>query len=56
MCKEVRDFTIPGGNNRWTMGDLIDRTPKDLISKVMFEEKVVDTSLHDRTVLLGDGK
>ncbi|KAF9299716.1 hypothetical protein BGZ74_008726 [Mortierella antarctica] len=38
MCKEVRDFPIPGGNNRWIMGDLIDRTPKDLISKVTLEE------------------
>ncbi|KAG0325826.1 hypothetical protein BG000_001654 [Podila horticola] len=42
MCEEVRDFTVPGGKDGkvLTMGDLIDRTPKDLISKVMLEEKV----------------
>lgn len=56
MCKEVRDFPIPGGiNNNLTLGDLIDKTPQDLISKVMLEEKVFDTWFHGRTVLLGDG-
>ncbi|KAG0023641.1 hypothetical protein BGZ81_008050 [Podila clonocystis] len=42
MCEEVRDFTVPGGKDgkALTMGDLIDRTPKDLISKVMLEEKL----------------
>lgn len=55
MCKELRDFTIPGRNNCWTMGDLIDHSPKDLISKVMFEENVFATWFPDRTVLLGDG-
>ncbi|KAG0352944.1 hypothetical protein BG005_007693 [Podila minutissima] len=56
MCKEVRDFPIPGGiNNNLTLGDLIDKTPQHLISKVMLEEKVFDTWYHGRTVLLGDG-
>lgn len=57
MCEEVRDFTVPGGKDGQvlTMGDLIDRTPKDLISKVMLEEKVFDTWFSGRTVLLGDG-
>ncbi|KAG0334434.1 hypothetical protein BG004_000411 [Podila humilis] len=55
MCKEVRDFPIPGGkNNTLTLGDLIDKTPQDLISKVMLEEKVFDTWYHGRTVLMGD--
>ncbi|KAF9024308.1 hypothetical protein BGZ52_011123 [Haplosporangium bisporale] len=55
MCKEVRDFPIPGGiNNNLTLGDLIDKTPQHLISKVMLEEKVFDTWFHGRTVLLGD--
>ncbi|KAF9300752.1 hypothetical protein BGZ74_007535 [Mortierella antarctica] len=42
MCDEVRDFTVPGGKDGkvLTMGDLIDRTPKDAISKVMLEEKL----------------
>ncbi|KAG0099275.1 hypothetical protein BGZ93_008314 [Podila epicladia] len=55
MCKDVRDFPIPGGiTNNLTLGDLIDKTPQDLISKVMLEEKVFDTWYHGRTVLLGD--
>lgn len=54
MCNDVRHLTIPGGNGSMTMGDLIDRTPKDLISKVMLEEKVFDTWYGDRVVLIGD--
>ncbi|KAF9410340.1 hypothetical protein BGZ94_001678 [Podila epigama] len=54
MCKEVRDFAIPGGDGALTMGDLIDNTPKHLISKVMLEEKVFETWYSGRTVLLGD--
>lgn len=57
MCKEVRDFPLPGGvNNTLTMGELIDQTAPDLISKVMLEEKVFDTWYNGRTVLMGDGK
>ncbi|KAG0040747.1 hypothetical protein BGZ82_010565 [Podila clonocystis] len=52
MCKEVRDF--PVARNNMTLGDLFDRTPKDLISKVMLEEKLFDTWYGDRIVLLGD--
>lgn len=54
MCKEVRDFPVPRAN--MTIGDLIDATPKELISKVMLEEKIFDTWHGGRTVLLGDGK
>ncbi|KAF9309489.1 hypothetical protein BG003_009704 [Podila horticola] len=36
------------------MGDLIDRTPKELISKVMLEEKLFETWFGGRVVLLGD--
>ncbi|KAG0338065.1 hypothetical protein BG000_004611 [Podila horticola] len=55
MCNEVRDFAIPGGpNNDMVLGDLIDKTPKDLISKVMLEEKVFDTWYYGRIALLGD--
>ncbi|KAF9311539.1 hypothetical protein BG003_007305 [Podila horticola] len=56
MCKEVRHFRLPGGKDgkAITMGDLIDRTPKNSISKVMLEEKVFDTWYSGRTVLLGD--
>lgn len=57
MCAEVRDFPIiSGGNKITTVGDLIDLTPKDLISKVMLEEKVFETWYHKRVALIGDGK
>jgi hypothetical protein len=58
MCKEVRHFRLPGGKDgkAITMGDLIDSTPKNSISKVMLEEKVFDTWYGGRTVLLGDCK
>ncbi|KAG0342742.1 hypothetical protein BG000_001602 [Podila horticola] len=57
MCKEVRDFKVPGGRDgkQLTLGDYIDRTPKELIGKVMLEEKVFNTWHGGRTVLLGDG-
>ncbi|KAG0055384.1 hypothetical protein BGZ83_008776 [Gryganskiella cystojenkinii] len=55
MSKEVRTFPVHMGNGKMkTMGDLIDRTPKDLISKVVLEEKVFKTWYSLRTVLLGD--
>ncbi|KAF9214463.1 hypothetical protein BGZ59_003640 [Podila verticillata] len=55
MCKEIRHFKIPGGKDgNLTLGDLIDKTPKHLISKVMLEEKVFSTWHGGRTVLLGD--
>ncbi|GJJ74360.1 hypothetical protein EMPS_06718 [Entomortierella parvispora] len=57
MCKLVYDFPItlrPEGS-KMTMGHLLDKTPKHLISKVMLEEKVFDTWYSGRTVLLGDG-
>lgn len=58
MCKEVRHFKLPVGNEGKvvTMGNLFDKTPKDLISKVMLEEKLFDTWYGGRTVLLGDCK
>ncbi|KAF9387190.1 hypothetical protein CPB97_002862 [Podila verticillata] len=57
MSLEVRDLKIPGGKDgrTRTIGDLLDRTPKDLVSKVMLEEKVFDTWHGGRVVLLGDG-
>lgn len=58
MCKQVRDFKVPieHGGGIVTIGDLIDRTPKGRISKVMLEEKVFDTWFNGRIVLLGDGR
>ncbi|KAF9290920.1 hypothetical protein BGZ88_007126 [Linnemannia elongata] len=38
-----------------TIGDLVDGTPKDLISKVYLEDKLFETWNHGRIALLGDG-
>ncbi|KAF9124987.1 hypothetical protein BGW39_007753 [Mortierella sp. 14UC] len=55
MCDETRDFGIDlNDGKKRTLGDLYDLTPKELVSKVMLEEKVFDTWHHGRTVLLGD--
>ncbi|KAG0334888.1 hypothetical protein BG004_000232 [Podila humilis] len=55
MCKDVHHLKIPyGKDENMTMGDLIDLTPKHLISKVMLEEIVFETWYGGRTVLLGD--
>lgn len=56
MCKKVRDLKVPGGKDGHilTIGELIDNTPKERISKVMLEEKVFNTWHGGRTVLLGD--
>lgn len=56
MCEQVKDFpVISGGDKILTLQDLIDRSPKELISKVMLEEKVFKTWFNCRTVLIGDG-
>ncbi|KAF9308733.1 hypothetical protein BG003_010692 [Podila horticola] len=56
LAREVRPFKVPGGKDGkvLTLGDYIDKTPKDLMSKVMLEEIVFDTWYGGRTVLLGD--
>ncbi|KAK3835638.1 MAG: hypothetical protein J3R72DRAFT_477433 [Linnemannia gamsii] len=55
MSGKVRSFPILSGSERkLTVGDLIDWTPKELVSKVMLEEKVFSTWHHGRTVLIGD--
>ncbi|KAF9101012.1 hypothetical protein BGX29_006088, partial [Mortierella sp. GBA35] len=54
MCNDVRDFPLAGGDGTLTLGDLIDKTPKDQMTKVMLEEKVFETWYHCRTVLIGD--
>ncbi|KAG9071668.1 hypothetical protein KI688_005881 [Linnemannia hyalina] len=55
MCEQVKDFPVTsGGDKILTLQDLIDRSPKELISKVMLEEKVFKTWFDCRTVLIGD--
>ncbi|KAF9537001.1 hypothetical protein EC957_009053 [Mortierella hygrophila] len=55
MCEQVKDFPIiSGGDKILTLQDLMDRSPKEFISKVMLEEKVFKTWSDCRTVLIGD--
>ncbi|KAI1314575.1 hypothetical protein EDD11_002004 [Mortierella claussenii] len=51
LCDLVRHYKSPFGG---TVGDMIDRTPKDRLSKVMLEDKYFSTWYHKRTVLMGD--
>ncbi|KAF9203189.1 hypothetical protein BGZ49_006685 [Haplosporangium sp. Z 27] len=51
MCNDVRDIPAVRGLK---MGDLIDASPKEVICKVMIEEKLFETWTHGRTVLIGD--
>ncbi|KAG9063208.1 hypothetical protein KI688_004810 [Linnemannia hyalina] len=51
MCKEVKDFpVVSGGDKKLTLGDLFEWSDKDLISKVMLEEKVFKTWYSCRTM------
>ncbi|KAG0251967.1 hypothetical protein BG011_007291 [Mortierella polycephala] len=54
MCNIVRGFPITFGKDL-TLGDLIDATPKDLISKMMLDEKMYETWFGGRIALIGDG-
>ncbi|KAF9189609.1 hypothetical protein BGZ51_009428 [Haplosporangium sp. Z 767] len=51
MIKEIRDFPSHFGG---TIGDLIDATPREMISRVFLEEKLFETWHNGRTVLIGD--
>ncbi|KAF9433488.1 hypothetical protein BGZ76_009400 [Entomortierella beljakovae] len=51
ICEDVRGFKSPYGGS---IMDLIDATPKELISKVLLEEKVFRTWHSGRVVLVGD--
>ncbi|KAI1291469.1 hypothetical protein EDD11_008916 [Mortierella claussenii] len=53
MARDARDFPVYCGDYT-TMGDLIDLTPTELMSKVMLEEKFFETWHDGRTVLIGD--
>ncbi|KAF9182483.1 hypothetical protein BGZ51_004710 [Haplosporangium sp. Z 767] len=51
MIQEIYNFRTPYG----VLGDLIDATPKERISKVALEDKLFETWHYGRTVLIGDG-
>ncbi|KAF9548491.1 hypothetical protein EC957_006304 [Mortierella hygrophila] len=50
MIKSVAHFKTPYG----TLGELINATPKDIVSRVFLEDMLYQTWHHDRTVLIGD--
>ncbi|KAF8982394.1 hypothetical protein BGZ46_001356 [Entomortierella lignicola] len=54
--KDWRSFKVPLGVDKSfiTIGDLINATEKENITKVMLEEKLYTTWYHHRTVLIGD--
>ncbi|KAF9087107.1 hypothetical protein BGX27_003011 [Mortierella sp. AM989] len=54
--EDWRSFKLPLGvdGSRITIGDLIDATDKENVTKVMLEEKLYTTWYHCRTVLMGD--
>ncbi|KAG0040421.1 hypothetical protein BGZ82_002844 [Podila clonocystis] len=56
LAREVLPFPIPGGRDGKpiTLGEFVERTPRQQMSKVMLEEIVFDTWYGGRTVLLGD--
>ncbi|KAG0362731.1 hypothetical protein BC939DRAFT_533416 [Gamsiella multidivaricata] len=64
MCAVVKDFPIACGGDAGylvanekaglTIGDLINETPRDCISKVTREEKFFETWCYKRVVLIGD--
>ncbi|KAG0369307.1 hypothetical protein BGZ54_010333 [Gamsiella multidivaricata] len=49
--KDFYNFPCPFGGS---MKDIIDATPKECISKVFLEEKIMETWYHGRVVLIGD--
>ena len=56
FVKEIRHFKIPAAYGGGVLGDLIDETPSENISRVFLEDKMFDTWHQERTVLIGDGK
>ncbi|KAF9995815.1 hypothetical protein BGZ80_000219 [Entomortierella chlamydospora] len=59
MIKEIYNFPVKNGSDGSggrvrTLGDLIDATPPEHISKVFIEEKLFETWYGGRTVLIGD--
>ncbi|KAF9376099.1 hypothetical protein CPB97_011048, partial [Podila verticillata] len=52
ICEDVRNFKCPFGGS---VMDLIEATPKGLVSKVLLEEKMYRTWYNGRVVLIGDG-
>lgn len=52
ILDQIREFKTTYG----PLGDIVDATPRERISKVFFEDMLFETWTHGRTVLIGDGK
>jgi len=52
MIKDIYHFKTPYGK----LGELIDKTFKEKISKVFLEDMLYETWNYARTVIIGDGK
>lgn len=55
MCEALKDLPIPCGD-KLTLADLMEETSRELLSKVMHEEKFFQTWYSSRAVLIGDGE
>ncbi|KAF9942265.1 hypothetical protein BGZ65_006500 [Modicella reniformis] len=55
MIDKVKGFPIPSGAEGLTLADVINETPRELISQVALEGKFFETWYSGRTVLVGDG-
>ncbi|KAF9167533.1 hypothetical protein DFQ27_007670 [Actinomortierella ambigua] len=51
LSEQLRDIKLPVGG---TLGDLVDHTDPQAISRVLLEDKLFTTWYHGRTVLIGD--
>ncbi|KAF9971233.1 hypothetical protein BGZ73_005851 [Actinomortierella ambigua] len=51
LSEQLRDIKLPIGG---TLGDLVDHTDPQAISRVLLEDKLFTTWYHGRTVLIGD--
>ncbi|KAF9551987.1 hypothetical protein EC957_000060 [Mortierella hygrophila] len=55
LVNTIRNYPIAFGGEGAVLGDILDVTPKDVISKVMLEEKLFETWYDGNIVLIGDG-
>ncbi|KAF9136097.1 hypothetical protein BGW39_006893 [Mortierella sp. 14UC] len=55
MVEKCRHCPIVFGGKGAVLGDILDVTPKDVMSKVMLEEKLFETWYNGNIVLIGDG-
>ncbi|KAF9551998.1 hypothetical protein EC957_000071 [Mortierella hygrophila] len=54
LVNTIRNYPIAFGGEGAVLGDILDVTPKDVISKVMLEEKLFETWYDGNIVLIGD--